>query len=290
MFRDALIGYRESLNQRAVSRYDVMAVFLPLLLLVLAEFLLFSASRDANISGTTNVVLVHAINIAICIIVPIVFKLDNSIYQVYSLISVLRILSIGMPNFGGITLDWAILVYLAMIPVLLFALMDERFSFTMEPGEFPFRKLGKQMAMHYRSLTDSVSQITIGVVGGSVLGLIGYLLIGMPETVSGLSVGDLIKAALVLILVVALVEELLFRRMLLKRVARRFGPAMAVLVTAFVFAIMHSGYVSLPIMAFMFLTGLVLGTVYVLTGRLAIVVPMHGMMLLTMTALYPFIF
>ncbi len=290
MFRDALIAYRQSLSERAVSRYDVMAVFLPLLVLLSAEFLLFYASRDANIAGTTDVVLLHALNIAICIIVPIVLKLDNSIYQAYSLISVLRILSIGMPNFGGITLDWMILVYVAMMPVIWFALMDERFSFTMEPGEFPFRKLGKEMSIYLRSLTDSVSQITVGVVGGSILGLIGFLFIGMPETIPGLNVGDLIKAALVLVLVVALVEELLFRRMLLRRVARRFGPAMAVMVTAFIFAIMHSGYVSLPIMAFMFLAGLLFGTVYTLTGRLAIVVPMHGMMLLTMTALYPFIF
>lgn len=289
MFRDTLIAYRQSLAQRAVSRFDVIAVFLPLAVLILAEFLFFSASGDADAAGITNVVLVHALNIAICILIPIVFKLDNSIYQAYALISVLRVLSIGMPNFGGITLDWIILVYLAMMPVIWFALMDERFSFTMEPGEFPFRKLGREASIYLRSLSGSLSQIAMGAVGGIILGLIGYLAIGLPETVPGLGVGELIKAALILTLVVALVEELLFRRMLLKRVTRRFGTTMAVLVTALAFAIMHSGYVSLPTMAFMFLAGLIFGSVYAMTGRLAIVVPMHGMMLLTMTAIFPFI-
>lgn len=266
------------------------AVFLPLLVLLLAELLLFSASRDADISGTTNVVLVHALNIAICVLIPIILKLDNSIYQVYSLISVLRILSIGMPNFGGITLDWLILVYVAMVPVIWFALMDERFSFTMEPGEFPFRKLGREMSIYMRSLTYSGRQIMMGVVAGSFLGLVGFLVTNMPETVPGIGLGDMVKAALILVLLVAMVEELLFRRMLLRRVARRFGPVMAILVSAFAFAVMHSGYASLSLMTFMFIAGLTFGTVYALTGRLAIVVPMHGTMLLTMTAVFPFLF
>lgn len=289
MFRDPLLAYRDSLSKKAVSRYDVIAVFLPLLVLVLAEFLLFLASRNADVNGATDVVLLHAFNITICILIPIIFKLDSSIYQVYSLISVLRILSIGMPNFGGITLDWLLLVYVVMMPVIWFTLMDERFNFSMEPGEFPFRKLGREMSLLLRSSASSAGNMAIGAAAGCVLGLMGYLLTGMPETVSGLSVEGVIKAALIMTLVVAFVEELLFRHMLLRRVARRFGPVMAILITSFAFAIMHSGYASLPIMAFMFLAGIVLGSVYAVTGRLVVVVPMHGMMLLTMTALYPFL-
>ncbi len=287
MFQDTVDRYRRTLAQRAVSRYDLMAIILPLTIIIMAEAIFFFSSRGADLDGFSTVVLLHALNLAVCILIPIILKLDNSIYQAYALLSVLRILSIGMPNFGGIWLDWALLVYIPLIPVIWFALMDERFKFSMEPGQFPFRGLIQESRLYLTSLTGSINQMVAGGFAGLVIGMVAYLILDAPAIVSGAGFQEMLFAILILVALVAMVEELLFRRMLLRRIAKRFGPLMAVTLSALVFAAMHSSYVSIPLMAFMFLFGLALGLVYVHTGRLAITVPMHGAMLVAMMAIGP---
>nr|MBP8685630.1 hypothetical protein [Methanomassiliicoccales archaeon] len=83
---------------------DKVGLLLPTALIVLAEGLFFNGRTEACLE-------VHALNIFLCILLPIWAEKQMLLYQSFSLVSLLRVLNIGMPVFFTETLLWMPFVY-----------------------------------------------------------------------------------------------------------------------------------------------------------------------------------
>jgi len=79
------------------------------------------------------------------------------------------------------------------------------------------------------------------------------------------------------VLLVPVVEELVFRGLLLRGVERRLGVWWGIAISAAVFTLFHyTGSETLPILPALFVVGVVLGVVAVKTGRLAASMVVHA--------------
>ncbi|MGH8929964.1 MAG: lysostaphin resistance A-like protein [Egibacteraceae bacterium] len=89
-------------------------------------------------------------------------------------------------------------------------------------------------------------------------------------------VGRLVLRTVTIVILAPIAEELVFRGLLLQRMATRLGAAAAVLVTAAAFALLHLRYRAVQT-ALIFLDGIVLGLALVTSQSLVLTMLMHGL-------------
>jgi hypothetical protein len=114
------------------------------------------------------------------------------------------------------------------------------------------------------------------LVIGLVLAFLEYAVLRPEALVPSMGIGDLILLLVVMVVCVGLGEELVFRAALQDSVKERYTPTIAILFSSFMFAIMHSGYESVPYLFYVFFVGLVLGIGYWRTRNLLFVAFIHG--------------
>lgn len=228
-----------------------LQVVLPFLLILVAEVFFFQGDSRPTL-------LFHGLNVLVCVFLPLLVSLDHGLFQAFALVSVLRILNVGMPVFLPLTLYWLPLVYGPLIPAAYFVLKD---------GDNVFSGVGRRWKHYY---------LPVGILVGLVLGGVEYWLQGSECLVPGFSPLNLFFLAVVMLCFVGLVEELVFRAILQGRLVERLGAGPGVFLASLVFALMHSGYSSIPYLFFVFLVGGLLGVVYRETGSLAFVAIIHG--------------
>ena len=111
--------------------------------------------------------------------------------------------------------------------------------------------------------------------------LVGTLVIRLVQTALGIPASNPLETyidgasialrVLFMVILAPLLEELVFRRVLIDRM-RPYGEKLAVVTSAVIFGLFHG---NLSQMFYAFTIGLVLGTVYLLTGRLRYTVALH---------------
>jgi len=282
--------FQNYLGRLDLSRSDKISLAVPFALILVAEVLFYNAAVTLSEPTFENVILVHALNIIFCIAYPLVFKIDSKIFQAFSLISLLRILNIGMPSFTIYTLQWVPLIYIPVILVAAFSLLDEKFDFTMEPGEFPYR----EVATHY---IDGIKAglkvwyfVPIGVAIGFFLSMAEFVVLRNQPMVPDFTLGSFILLFLVMFFCIGLGEELLFRSMLQGRVQTKLGPVMAIILASILFGMMHSGYANPVYMGYVFLVSLVFGYLYYRTNSLLLITVVHGTINFFLFSILPYFY
>jgi membrane protease YdiL (CAAX protease family) len=84
-------------------------------------------------------------------------------------------------------------------------------------------------------LTSGESAATFGALVGVVLALIEYQILANPALIPSYSLVELVELSVVMIFVVTLVEELLFRALLQPELVQRSGPIVGILITSIIF-------------------------------------------------------
>lgn len=280
--------YREMLVHRYITKWDYVAVFLPLTVIILAEALFFLAVESNNGGLYNSVVILHATNIMLCFLIPIISRVNDRIYFSYALISVLRICGIGMPSLFGETMVWIFLAYIPLAAVLWFGIMNRKLSPKLASG----KSLSQGFIEIHRDILKGVPAllpiIFIAALFGSMIGIAMSVLFSMPALIADISPARLLSAFLILVILVATVEEILFRGMLQSNITDRFGAAVAIILSSILFGFMHSGMGSPGLIVFMSVVGIIIGAVYYLFGKLSLVVVIHGTALFMAFAICPF--
>lgn len=273
-----------------LSRSEKVSLVVPFAVILLAEFLFFDASRSLSQPMFEHVILVHAANIVFCIVYPMITKADSGIFQAFSLISLLRILNIGMPSFTIYTLQWIPLIYVPVILVAAFSLLDEKFDFSMEPGEFPYRAVLEHYWQGLKAGLKSWYFIPIGAGIGMALSMTEYFVLRNQPMVPDYTMGSFVILFIVMFLCIGLGEEMLFRSMLQGRVQTKIGPVAAVIMASILFGMMHSGYANPVYMGYVFLVSLVFGYLYYRTNSLLLITVVHGTINFFLFSIMPYLF
>lgn len=257
----------------------VAPIVLPMALIIVGEALLFVGNRE-------DCLIVHVLNILICIMVPILLKRDSLVWQAFMLLSMLRVLSLAMPRFTEMTLYWMLMTYVPLIIVGYLLVRDDKMKFRDRlrnfKQSFTLSKLSGWKALYFPA----------GIILALVLANIEFEILSMNMSdlrlVPDLSAGSLALLFIVMVFFVGLGEELVFRYILQTRLEGSVGVIGAILITSLAFAIMHAGYESYIYIVYVFCISLILGVLYHHTKSLALVTLIHGCLNFFLFSLLPF--
>ena len=254
-------------------------IVLPMALIIVGEALLFVGNRE-------DCLIVHVLNILICIMVPILLRRDSLVWQAFMLLSMLRVLNLAMPRFTEMTLYWMPMIYAPLIVVGYLLVRDDTLKF-----QDRLRNLRRSFNLSRFSGWKAL-YLLAGIILALSLANIEFEILSMNMSdlrlVPDLSAGSLALLFIVMVFFVGLGEELVFRYILQTRLEGSVGVISAILVTSLAFAVMHAGYESYIYMIYVFCISLILGVLYARTKSLALVTLIHGCLNFFLFSLLPF--
>jgi len=254
-------------------------LLLPILIIAVAEALYFTGSVESCLA-------LHALNIFACILLPIWDDKRMLMYQSFALVSLLRVLNIGMPVFFTETLLWMPFVY---GPIIIAGYIVWRQT-VMGVEKMHWRNLVQFLNGHglRSNVTWKWEYLLIAIIFGYLCSNLEFFLLDNQALVYDLGPLTLSKLLLVMVVFVGFGEELIFRGLLQSSIEKHYGKYLAVFVSALMFAIMHSGYRSIPYLIFVFFVGLTLAYAYQRTSSLGLVALMHGLLNFFLFSFLPF--
>jgi hypothetical protein len=183
-------------------------------------------------------------------------------YQALILLPILRLVDLSMPLFYEEKLYNLIFIYgLLAIPVSIAATNQE---FTLTELGITFKKIGRY--------------IPLSILLGFLLGIGEFIIVGGNPLIKDLSIFNLLSLTIIMVFFVSPVEEIIFRSILQNRLETILGSVEALIITSFLFGIMHSGYGNIYEILYISSVGALLGYLFYRTRSLPLVALIHGFM------------
>jgi len=184
---------------------------------------------------------------------------SSGVYLSLSLAPLIRVISLSVPLASFPRYAWYVV---ASVPVLVAALASMRVQ------GVGFGEAGV-------NLRKPLAQAGVALTGVP-LGYLEYWVLRPEPLAPGLSLGGLALLALALVLSTGLVEELVFRGLMLPCAVKAYGERVGLVGVAAVFAALHMGWLSALDVVFVFSIGLFFGFVALRTGSIMGVSVAHG--------------
>jgi membrane protease YdiL (CAAX protease family) len=228
---------------------------IPVAAITLIELLIFGGRlREASIAYT---LLLLSLSYSIAVMKkPEIRK----IYQALLLLTIFRVVNFSMTVFFERNLYSFIFIYAPMAIPITLATVHQK--------------------VKYEKRRDTLRRIWIylplSILAGLALGQVEYILIGARELIPDLSLANLLILIIIMVFIIGLIEELIFRSILQTSLEEFLGPAWGIFLSSLLFGIMHSAYGTPYEMAYTFLLGGFLGYLFYRTRSLTLVVMIHG--------------
>jgi len=230
-------------------------LIVPVLVIAIAEFMIYSGNVIEAME--VHAALLFGLSLSMLYIKNVEIQ---KTYQALILLPVLRLVNISMPAFYEITLYLFVFIYgLLTIPVTI-ALTSQ--GFTREQLGITFKRIW--------------IYIPLSIIIGLLLGLGEYLIIETNYLIPDLSIIPLLILTLVMVFLVGLVEEIIFRSILQNRLEVFLGSRGGIIVTSALFGLMHSGYGNIIEIFYTFLVGFIIGYMFYRTRSLPLVAMING--------------
>lgn len=243
-------------NSMAASLTDTYVISVAMLMIILAELLLYSGNYRA---GTTlHVIILLALSLSSIWIDG--NHVGRSI-QALSLLPILRLLNMSMPVFSEMTINLYIFIY---VPLAL-------------PAYFLIRHQDISKEMLGFQFTNMKKYIPLAIVVGLFIALGEHSIIHAGNLIPDLSIGSLLKISIIMIFFVGFMEELVFRSLLQTRLTESFGDLRGLLFASILFGVMHSVYGTIYEVFFTAFAGLVIGYMFQKTNSFPLVTLTHGL-------------
>lgn len=227
----------------------------PVATITLIELLIFGGRlKEASIAYT---LLLLSLSYAIAVMKnPEIRK----IYQALLLLTIFRLVNFSMPIFLEKNLYSFIFIYVPMAIPITLATVHQKVRYERK------RDTLKRMWIY----------LPLSVLAGLVFGQVEYILIGARELISDLSSTNLLILIIVMVFIVGLIEELIFRSILQTSLEKFLGSAWGIFLSSLLFGIMHSTYGTPYEIVYTFFLGGFLGYLFYRTRSIPLVVMIHG--------------
>lgn len=228
---------------------------IPVAAITLIELLIFGGRlREASIA---YILLLLSLSYSIAVLKKTEIR---KIYQALLLLTIFRLVNFSMPVFFERNLYSFIFIYAPMAIPITLATVHQK--------------------VIYERKKDTLRKIWIylplSILAGLVFGQIEYIMIGARELIPDLSLTNLLILIIIMVFIVGLIEELIFRSILQTRLEEFLGPAWGIFLSSLLFGIMHSTYGTPYEMVYTFFLGGFLGYLFYRTRSLPLVVMIHG--------------
>jgi uncharacterized protein len=256
-------------------RHSKIDLLLPFALILIAEALFF-------LGYPMDCLYVHGLNLVVCVILIVLIEDEVGLLAAYALISLIRIIGLGMPTFFTLRLYDFVPIYSAAIIGAIIVLGEGR------PFKEQFRDIGKAVERAWNKVRSdylfATGLLVIGILMGYLLANLEYQILAPPALIPEFTIEYLIILAIVMVFFVGFGEELMFRAILQRRMQKKLDFWMTktvaawigIILASIIFAAMHSIYLSFPYLLYVFCVGLLLGLSYQWTKSLGFVSLIHG--------------
>lgn len=253
-------------NEKTGLLQKLFSAGAPIIAIAFAELLIFSGRiKEAAIAYTLLLII-----LSVSIIASKNLEI-RKVHQALILLPILRLINLSMPVYFEANLYSFIFIYLPLtIPITIIAIYQEI------PGE------GK---MDF--LKKIIIYLPFSLLTGLIIAEIEYLIIQTKPLIPDLSPVNLLQLVIIMIFVVSLIEEIIFRGIIQTRLEKFLGPTGGILLASLLFGVMHSSYGTLYEIAYTFLVGGVLGYFFYRTKSLPLVVMIHGFINIFLFGLIP---
>ncbi len=129
-----------------------------------------------------------------------------------------------------------------------------------------------------------------GTALGCCTGLVEYMILRPAPAYPSISAGYLVLNLLYMTVFVGLGEELLFRGLIQRDMVNLFGWRGGLIGASLLFTIMHLTWRSVPELFFVFIAGLIFGSLYLKTKSLFLPILVHGINNVVLVVIYPHLF
>ena len=192
---------------------------IPVIAITFAELLIFGGRlKEASIAYT---LLLLALSFSIVVTKKYEIR---KVYQALLLLTIFRLVNFSMPIFYDINIYSFIFIYAPLAIPAMIATIHQR--------------------VVYEKKRDTLRRIWIylpfSVLTGLAFAEAEYILIGTRELIPDLSLENLLILIVIMVFIVGLVEELVFRSILQTRMEEFLGPAGGIFLSSLLFGVMHS--------------------------------------------------
>lgn len=255
-FKISEITRTERINQENFElRKRRLLTAIPVLCISLAEILIFLG--DVGIA-----VIVH-IGGLIALSLSNIYVNDpeiQKIHQALMLLPILRLINLSMPIFFDTTLYTFVFIYGTLaIPAAVIIIYQKH---SLEQIGVSMKNIGLYMVL--------------SVPLSFILGLGEYLTIKAEYIIPDLTFENLLKLTIIMVFFVGLIEELIFRSILLTRLAQVLSISESLLITSLLFGLMHSGYGTSYEIFYTTFVGFLMGLTFYKTKSLPFITVLHG--------------
>ncbi len=233
----------------------VLYAGVPTIAIVFTELLLFTGRlKEATIA---YILLLLAFSLS----VSVAKKQEvREIHQAFLLLPIFRLVNLSMPVFLKIDLYSFAFIYAPLTISILIASAHQSAVFEKK------RDALKRLWVY----------LPLSLFGGLFFAEAEYIMIETQSLIPDLSPLNLLVLIIIMIFIVSVVEEFIFRAILQTRLEDFLGPAAGILLASLLFGIMHSGYGAPYEMLYAFFLGGLLGYSFYKTRSLTFVILMHG--------------
>jgi membrane protease YdiL (CAAX protease family) len=191
-----------------------------------------------------------------------------------SLVPLIRLLSLSLPLAGFPVLYWYAII---SVPVWAATVVAAR--------TLGYSRQDLGLVLRLRHLPLQVGLLPLGFA----LGLVEYIILQPQPLARGLTLAETWQPALILTVSTGLQEELIFRGLLQRAAQQSLGVISGLLYVTALFTVLHTGYLSLPDLAFVFLVGLFFAFVAWRTSSILGVTLCHAGTNIGLFLLWPFL-
>lgn len=245
---------------------EKIMIMLPVMAILMAELLLFLRRMEYAI-WLHVIVLISLALFTIRIHETGIYR----IYQTLMLLPLLRLVNISMPIFFDLTLYSYVFVYTPLIIPVYFVAVHQKFT-------------AVQIGLTRKNLKLF---IPAAVIIGFLIAEGEYYLIQPGYLIPDMSLWNVLKLSIVMILFIGVIEELIFRSLIQTRFEEFFGMFSGLLLTSVLFGIMHSGYGTVYEMLFTCLAGFIIGYLFQRTRSFPLIALIHGIVNIFLFGLIP---
>jgi membrane protease YdiL (CAAX protease family) len=247
-------------------RIEIFEVLLLTLLILLAEILVLEKLFfEAEVLALLTIVT--------CVLRISIIPHNSKIPQAFMIISLLRILSIGMPVFSTSILVWVPIIYGPIIFAAIYISINTQLRGLTLIG---FLGFVRRSIISGRKIFWKIFYIPLGFFLGFLLAYSGLYFFDAGNI--SLDFGDLKISILfvAIFLFIGFAEELVYRYILQKRLQTIIGRWRGIILTSIIFSSMHVLTFLASYIIFIFLVSIIIGLLFDRTRSLLFVVLIHG--------------
>lgn len=238
--------------------YMKKEIYIPMFGLIAGELIMFYGKTLYGLG-------IHIINLLGIIFIIIFSNLsikEKNILQSFSLLIILRVINLSMPQFFSTTtalLQYLLIYGIMFIPIYL-VIKNQRIS-------------SKRLGINFGKL---YIYIPIAIMIGIITALAEYRIINPTSLIDKIRISDVILISIVMFIFIGVVEELIFRSILQTRLEKILGLRYGLLLTGGIFGIMHASYGILNEILFASIFGIILGYIFQKTQNILFTSSIHG--------------